>query len=407
MASLLHGRQRHICYTAMEDTGTLAVGAVSGQCRSHVDMHRVLVLRTVSNLISSRGVSAAEKSGSPAHRCLWRISAVARGCLSRGPCGGAGVADALDGVREGGAEQSRSAESVKRRSLAAPGLQVLAEMYAAINDLEAKFALCASIEVHCLKRIGCHLTAALQAGPVLGGAEEFFAHSLTSEHLMNEPAFYEGHEAELARILASACERGRLPDPISGRPYWPQRRSQLASSQARRLNADANSLRCSSMDPSGKAMSSSLRARPCQRCGETIMKFHVEVLNAPWRVRVWRCRMHELIQENRIAGLSRFRAGRLSSRREDSMRSVWFGEFMSTLVLLLFINGVNAGVTLRKSTVCGCRMDGDDRHGLAIGRVVRCAGGAGVRRDSGANLISYCRSRSRLLSKTATIPPAC
>ena len=31
------------------------------------------------------------------------------------------------------------------------------------------------------------------------------------------------------------------------------------------------------------------------------------------------------------------------------MHSVWFGEFMGTLVLILLGNGVNAGVTLRKS----------------------------------------------------------
>ena len=31
------------------------------------------------------------------------------------------------------------------------------------------------------------------------------------------------------------------------------------------------------------------------------------------------------------------------------MHSMWFGEFMGTLVLVLLGNGVNAGVTLRKS----------------------------------------------------------
>src|SRR6202167_6769183 len=31
------------------------------------------------------------------------------------------------------------------------------------------------------------------------------------------------------------------------------------------------------------------------------------------------------------------------------MHSIWFGEFMGTLVLILFGDGVNAGVTLRKS----------------------------------------------------------
>jgi glycerol uptake facilitator protein len=36
-------------------------------------------------------------------------------------------------------------------------------------------------------------------------------------------------------------------------------------------------------------------------------------------------------------------------RKEGSMHSIWFGEFMGTLVLVLLGNGVNAGVTLRKS----------------------------------------------------------
>src|ERR1700761_1827946 len=31
------------------------------------------------------------------------------------------------------------------------------------------------------------------------------------------------------------------------------------------------------------------------------------------------------------------------------MHSIWFGEFLGTLVLILLGNGVNAGVTLRKS----------------------------------------------------------
>src|SRR4029077_20692205 len=35
--------------------------------------------------------------------------------------------------------------------------------------------------------------------------------------------------------------------------------------------------------------------------------------------------------------------------KEASMHSAWFGEFMGTLVLILLGNGVNAGVTLRKS----------------------------------------------------------
>jgi glycerol uptake facilitator protein len=39
--------------------------------------------------------------------------------------------------------------------------------------------------------------------------------------------------------------------------------------------------------------------------------------------------------------------------KEDAMHSVWFGEFMGTLVLLLLGGGVNAGVTLRKSYAAG------------------------------------------------------
>jgi glycerol uptake facilitator protein len=35
--------------------------------------------------------------------------------------------------------------------------------------------------------------------------------------------------------------------------------------------------------------------------------------------------------------------------KEAAMHSVWFGEFLGTLVLVLLGNGVNAGVTLRKS----------------------------------------------------------
>ena len=35
--------------------------------------------------------------------------------------------------------------------------------------------------------------------------------------------------------------------------------------------------------------------------------------------------------------------------KEDSMHSVWFGEYLGTLVLILLGNGVNANVTLRKS----------------------------------------------------------
>src|SRR6202161_4920348 len=36
-------------------------------------------------------------------------------------------------------------------------------------------------------------------------------------------------------------------------------------------------------------------------------------------------------------------------RKDHLMHSVWFGEFLGTLVLVLLGNGVNAGVTLRKS----------------------------------------------------------
>ena len=46
------------------------------------------------------------------------------------------------------------------------------------------------------------------------------------------------------------------------------------------------------------------------------------------------------------------------------MHSVWFGEFLGTLVLILFGNGVNAGVTLRKS------------YGADAGWLVICTGWA-------------------------------
>jgi glycerol uptake facilitator protein len=39
----------------------------------------------------------------------------------------------------------------------------------------------------------------------------------------------------------------------------------------------------------------------------------------------------------------------LRHQKENSMHSLWMGEFMGTLVLVLLGNGVNAGVTLRKS----------------------------------------------------------
>jgi glycerol uptake facilitator protein len=40
---------------------------------------------------------------------------------------------------------------------------------------------------------------------------------------------------------------------------------------------------------------------------------------------------------------------RKRNRKEAAMHSVWFGEFLGTLVLVLLGNGVGAGVTLRKS----------------------------------------------------------
>ncbi len=81
-------------------------------------------------------------------------------------------------------------------------------MYAAINDLEAKRFVCVDRGFIVYKRIGCHLTAALRAGPVLGGAEEFFVHSLTSEHLMNEPAFYEAHGPNWLASVRMRAEPG-------------------------------------------------------------------------------------------------------------------------------------------------------------------------------------------------------
>ena len=60
------------------------------------------------------------------------------------------------------------------------------------------------------------------------------------------------------------------------------------------------------------------------------------------------------------------------------MHSVWFGEFMGTLVLVLLGNGVNAGVTLRKSYAAdsGWMVIAT---GLGTGRALRRAGCAGLR----------------------------
>jgi glycerol uptake facilitator protein len=46
-------------------------------------------------------------------------------------------------------------------------------------------------------------------------------------------------------------------------------------------------------------------------------------------------------------------AAKGTTDKEAPMHSVWFGEFMGTLVLILLGNGVNAGVTLRKSYAAG------------------------------------------------------
>lgn len=45
----------------------------------------------------------------------------------------------------------------------------------------------------------------------------------------------------------------------------------------------------------------------------------------------------------------RAKPGNAISCKDGSMHSIWFGEFMGTLVLVLLGNGVNAGVLLRKS----------------------------------------------------------
>ena len=67
------------------------------------------------------------------------------------------------------------------------------------------------------------------------------------------------------------------------------------------------------------------------------------------------------------------------------MHSVWFGEFMGTLVLLLLGNGVNAGVTLRKSYAADAGWM-VITTGWALARAVRRAGGAGLRQSRRANL---------------------
>jgi glycerol uptake facilitator-like aquaporin len=55
---------------------------------------------------------------------------------------------------------------------------------------------------------------------------------------------------------------------------------------------------------------------------------------------------------------------RKHNRKEILMHSIWFGEFMGTLVLVLLGGGVNAGVTLRKS------------YGADAGWMVVCSGWA-------------------------------
>ena len=62
------------------------------------------------------------------------------------------------------------------------------------------------------------------------------------------------------------------------------------------------------------------------------------------------------------------------------MHSVWFGEFMGTLVLVLLGNGVNAGVTLRKSYAADSGWI-VITTGWALGSAVRRDGGAGVRQS--------------------------
>jgi|CZKL01.1.fsa_nt_gi glycerol uptake facilitator protein len=54
-------------------------------------------------------------------------------------------------------------------------------------------------------------------------------------------------------------------------------------------------------------------------------------------------RVRSVELRSRGTGLQNFRI------KEDLMHSPWFGEFLGTLVLVLLGNGVNAGVTLRKS----------------------------------------------------------
>src|SRR6266567_3171599 len=77
--------------------------------------------------------------------------------------------------------------------------------------------------------------------------------------------------------------------------------------------------------------------------------------------RCWRRRSARLIWSTRgrpgfdLHGLKCMRREHSAVRclndgwRGHTMHSAWFGEFMGTLVLVLLGNGVNAGVTLRKS----------------------------------------------------------
>ena len=65
------------------------------------------------------------------------------------------------------------------------------------------------------------------------------------------------------------------------------------------------------------------------------------------------------------------------------MHSVWLGEFMGTLVLVLLGTGVCAGVTLRKSYAADAGWM-VDHHRLGAGRALRRACGAGLRQSGRA-----------------------
>ena len=103
-----------------------------------------------------------------------------------------------------------------------------------------------------------------------------------------------------------------------------------------------------------------------------------------WRTTPRQCRMLGFLKYIRDCALLRRECRGEPNRKEKAcMHSVWFGEFMGTLVLVLLGNGVNAGVTLRKSYAADAGWM-VVTTGMGAGRDVRRAGGAGLRQPGRA-----------------------